>query len=62
MQHGSPYMSIKLQCRQAFLIYDLTITFNQVVTWSKHEEKVSNMLYMFGQYVLSEYAKGNILI
>jgi hypothetical protein len=47
--------------RQAFLIYAVTITFNQVVTWSKHEEKV-NILYLFGEYVLSADAKGNIFI
>jgi U3 small nucleolar RNA-associated protein 21 len=39
----------------------VTITFNQVVTWSKHKEKV-NILYLFGEYVLSADAKGNIFI
>jgi hypothetical protein len=39
----------------------LTITFYQVVTWSRHEEKV-NMLYLFGEYVLSADVKGNIFI
>ncbi|CAL5048919.1 unnamed protein product [Urochloa decumbens] len=34
---------------------------DQVVTWSRHEEKV-NMLYLFGEYVLSADVKGNIFI
>lgn len=32
---------------------------DQVATWSRHEEKV-NMLYLFGEYVLSADAKGNV--
>ncbi|CAD6336104.1 unnamed protein product [Miscanthus lutarioriparius] len=34
---------------------------DQVATWSRHEEKV-NMLYLFGEYVLSADAKGNIFM
>ncbi|OEL27872.1 U3 small nucleolar RNA-associated protein 21-like protein [Dichanthelium oligosanthes] len=34
---------------------------DQVITWSRHEEKV-NMLYLFGEYVLSADVKGNIFI
>jgi hypothetical protein len=34
---------------------------NQVVTWTRHEEKV-NMLYLFGEYILSADAKGDIFI
>ncbi|KAG2607487.1 hypothetical protein PVAP13_4NG249500 [Panicum virgatum] len=34
---------------------------DEVVTWSRHEEKV-NMLYLFGEYVLSADVKGNIFI
>jgi hypothetical protein len=33
----------------------------QVVTWSRHEQKV-NILYLFGEYVLSADVKGNIYI
>jgi hypothetical protein len=38
-----------------------TFFFNQVATWSRHEEKV-NMLYLFGEYVLSADAKGNVFM
>lgn len=38
-----------------------TFSFNQVATWSRHEEKV-NMLYLFGEYVLSADAKGNVFM
>lgn len=34
---------------------------DQVATWSRHEEKV-NMLYLFGEYVLSADAKGNVFM
>ncbi|KAJ1260095.1 hypothetical protein BS78_10G205900 [Paspalum vaginatum] len=34
---------------------------DQVVTWSRHKEKV-NMLYLFGEYILSADIKGNIFI
>jgi hypothetical protein len=37
------------------------ISFNQVVTWSKHEEKI-NILYPFGEYILSADIKGNVFI
>jgi hypothetical protein len=33
----------------------------QVVTWTRHEEKV-NKLYLFGEYILSADAKGDIFI
>ena len=33
----------------------------QVVTWTRHEEKV-NMLYLFGEYILSADTKGDIFI
>jgi len=38
-----------------------TFSFNQVATWSRHEEKV-NMLYLFGEYVLSADAEGNVFM
>nr|CAB3468533.1 unnamed protein product [Digitaria exilis] len=48
-----------------FAAYGSDIAFfkrtDQVVTWSRHEEKV-NMLYLFGEYVLSADVKGNIFI
>ncbi|GJN38938.1 hypothetical protein PR202_gb28020 [Eleusine coracana subsp. coracana] len=34
---------------------------DQVVTWSRHEEKV-NILFLFGEYVLSADIKGNVFI
>ncbi|EEC81070.1 hypothetical protein OsI_23883 [Oryza sativa Indica Group] len=34
---------------------------DQVVTWSKHEEKI-NILYPFGEYILSADIKGNVFI
>uniref|UniRef100_A0A0E0HU35 Uncharacterized protein n=1 Tax=Oryza nivara TaxID=4536 RepID=A0A0E0HU35_ORYNI len=34
---------------------------DQVVTWSKHEEKI-NILYPFGEYILSADIKGNVII
>ena len=58
--HASQYMSINC-CLDKPYLCSLTITFYQVVTWSRHEEKV-NMLYLFGEYVLSADVKGNIFI
>jgi hypothetical protein len=40
---------------------DICFFVYQVVTWSRHEEKV-NILYLFGEYVLSADIKGNVYI
>lgn len=32
-----------------------------MVTWSKHEEKI-NILYPFGEYIISADIKGNVFI
>jgi hypothetical protein len=47
-------MVINCYFRHLFFVY-------HVVTWSRHEEKV-NILYLFGEYVLSADIKGNIYI